>query len=136
MTEDAESLASESPAVVGPTVSTRRLVVMIEHDGKEPSENVPARQAEATWAAVSAIWHPSLLARVDSLPVVEGVEYAAVTEPNDLRLVAEGAGARLDVDYRGVAASQGALILQGEIDRPAIGAADAGADRSRGRVGA
>ena len=96
-----------------------RLIAMIDHDGKEPPASLPDREAEATWAAVSCLWHPALLARTESLPTIEGIDFPPVPEPRDARLVAEGVGSRLPADYRSIAGDAGAVVIEGGIDRVA-----------------
>src|SRR5271166_5063130 len=51
-----------------------RLYSLIPHDGKEPAAGLPDDLAQACWCAVSALWHPSLLARAAELPRVQPVE--------------------------------------------------------------
>ncbi|MDB5351193.1 MAG: glycosyl hydrolase family 38 [Planctomycetota bacterium] len=97
-----------------------RLVAMIEHDGREIPKGYPDREAEATWAAVSALWHPALLALVVDLPKVEGIDFPPVPEPSEVRLIAEGASHRLPADYRQIASDSGSIVLDGEIDRTSI----------------
>ena len=44
------------------------LISLIPHDAKEPRADLADNLAQATWCAVSALWHPSLLARAAELP--------------------------------------------------------------------
>ncbi len=99
---------------------SRRLIVMVEHPGKEIPQSFPESQAEAAWAAISAAWHPALLARVDSLPIIEGVEFPPYPDPGDVRIVAQGAGQRLPQDYRQLATDANAMVVEGGIDRHAL----------------
>src|SRR6478736_5653026 len=96
------------------------LVAMIDHDGREIPRNYPDRQAEAAWAAVSSLWHPAILSRVDSLPTTAGVEFPDVPEPRDIRVIAEGAGSSLPADYRTIGEGSGAILIDGGIDRAEI----------------
>src|SRR5262245_30513693 len=50
------------------------LIAMVPFDGREPPADVSDELAQATWCAVSALWHPSLLAHAAALPRVEPVE--------------------------------------------------------------
>ena len=89
-------MSSESPELSAPIEpetkpDAPRFVAMIEYDGREPPRNYPDREAEATWAAVSALWHPELLRRCDQLPGVEGVEFPSVPEFCEVRGAADGA---------------------------------------------
>ena len=109
-----------NPEVIAPVADAPKLVAMIEHDGQEPPRTLPDRQAEATWAAVSALWHPALLSRCEALPGISGITFPEVPEPREVRVIAEGAGSRLQPDYRDVARQAGAQLVDGGIDRGAI----------------
>jgi alpha-mannosidase len=49
------------------------LIALVPHDGVEPPASVSESLAQAVWCAVSAIWHPSLLARARELPRIEPI---------------------------------------------------------------
>lgn len=112
--------ANPSPEPDAPLPDAPRLVAMIEFDGQEPPRNLTDRQAEAAWAAVSAIWHPALLALCETLPGISGIAFPDVPEPREVRVIAEGVGGRLQADYRQVADDAGARLIDGGIDRAAI----------------
>ena len=44
------------------------------YDGQEPPATVSDELAMGVWCAVSALWHPSLLARAAGLPRIESVD--------------------------------------------------------------
>ena len=118
-------MESESPETIpGATFTEKleapRLIAMIDYDGREPPRNHPEREAEAAWAAVSSLWHPSLLAVCDELPGIEGVEFPAVPEFRETRVMAEAAASRLPADYRRMIESIGTRLIEGGIDREKI----------------
>lgn len=111
------SQGSDSPEL--PTTGTR-LFALIPDDGREPSPSLTDAEAAASWVAVSALWHPALLARVDRLPEIEGLDAPSIPEPGDLRLIAAGSASRLDPEYRSQAEEAGASLIEGEAERPAV----------------
>src|SRR5438477_5402416 len=81
------------PVAEGATAATRgewTLVALIADDGQEPAANLKDRAALAAWCAVSALWHPSLLARACALPRIESVDCPGSPGPNEVRVLAEG----------------------------------------------
>src|SRR5216117_171088 len=62
-----EGLSSESPA----PNNGWTLIALIPHDGREPPANTTDELARAVWCAISALWHPSLLARASDVPRIE-----------------------------------------------------------------
>src|SRR5687767_9909609 len=90
------------------TVSNRRLIALIPDDGQEPAAGVTDRAAAGVWAAVSALWHPALLATVEHLPEIEDVDRPPTAEAGDVRVVAAGAADRLPAGYRTRAEEAGA----------------------------
>src|SRR4051812_40793974 len=75
-----------------PTVSGGgwTLISLIADDGQEPPAGLTEREALATWCAVSATWHPSLLARAGSLPRIESIDSPSPPGPNEVRVLPEG----------------------------------------------
>ena len=62
-----------------PAESTRAedgwsLIALVPHDGQEPPASLSDELARSVWCAVSAIWHPSLLAARRELPRIESIE--------------------------------------------------------------
>lgn len=107
------------PARVGGR-PTARLVALIADDGREPAPSLTDAEAEATWAAVSAPWHPAILARVDRLPEVEGLDTPSPPERGEVRVVAGGGSSRLVSGHRAQADDAGAILIDGGPDRPAL----------------
>ncbi|HMB05162.1 MAG TPA: glycosyl hydrolase family 38, partial [Isosphaeraceae bacterium] len=106
------------------------LVALIAHDGSEPPATLTDHEALGTWCAVSALWHPSLLARTALLPRIEDVEWPSYPSPRDVRVIAAGAAERLPSGYRTQAEDAGAVLFDGGTDRNALVRA------IRGRLGA
>jgi alpha-mannosidase len=71
-------------------------VALIPHNGKEPPADQEPAEALAAWCAVSAIWHPSLLARARELPRVESVDLPPAPGPREIRVVASATIADAD----------------------------------------
>src|SRR5436305_15050805 len=69
---DPRSLAVEPEPGSEVSVASPRggwtLVALINHQGKEPPASLSDDLAQQAWCAVSALWHPSLLARAAVLP--------------------------------------------------------------------
>jgi alpha-mannosidase len=102
------------------TVSNRRLIALIPADGQEPPAGLTDRAAAGAWAAVSALWHPALLATVDHLPEIERLDQPLTPEAGHVRVVAAGAADGLPSGYRVQAEDAGAIVVDGEADRPAL----------------
>src|SRR2546423_3218047 len=96
------------------------LVTLIAHDGQEPPANLPDGAALAAWCAVSAPWHPSLLAHADALPRIEDVDDPTPPGPNEVRVFAEGTANRLPSGYQTQAEDAGTLLIEGGSDRQAL----------------
>jgi alpha-mannosidase len=97
-----------------------RLVALITNDGQEPPGHLADSLAEGTWAAISALWHPALLAGTAELPRFESVEYPSSPEADEVRVIAFGAEDRLPSGYRTQAADAGTILLDGDADRNAL----------------
>src|SRR5581483_9229125 len=95
----------------------RRLIALIGDDGREPPPSLDDRTAEARWAAVSALWHPAILARVDRLPEVEGLDTPTPPEPGDVRVIESGGSERLVSGFRSQAEDTGATLIDSPTDR-------------------
>ncbi|HZW30461.1 MAG TPA: glycosyl hydrolase family 38, partial [Isosphaeraceae bacterium] len=93
------------------------LIVLIPHDGREPPANVREELAQAVWCAVSAPWHPALLAQARELPRIEPVESPSPPGPREIRIVTAGAWDQLPSGYRTQAADAGAALLESGTDR-------------------
>ena len=78
-------------------------------------------EATARWVALTAPWHPALLAKSEALPRVE--DEASSPESGDLIVVADGSIGRLDRDDRERAVDAGIPIVEATRDRAATIAA-------------
>ena len=74
-------MPDESPAPIemhqmapNPAGEGWSLIALIPYDGNEPPKSVSDELAQAVWCAVSALWHPSLLARAAGLPRIESMD--------------------------------------------------------------
>lgn len=111
----------QGPSATAPAIATnRRLIALIPYDGQEPPATLPDEEAAGIWAAVSALWHPALLATVDHLPEIENVDQPLTPEAGDVRIVAAGAAGHLPSGYRAQAEDAGAVVVESEADRPAL----------------
>src|SRR5437764_557539 len=111
------------PAVAGAPAAPRgdwTLVALIADDGQEPAANLPDRAALAAWCAVSALWHPSLLAQAGALPRIESVDCPGSPGPNEVRVLAEGTAERLPSGYLTQVEDAGTILIEGGTDRPAL----------------
>ena len=97
-----------TPPVAAPT---RRLIAVIPDDGSEPA-GLDERTAEALWAALSAPWHPALLARSGALPQVRDAAIVTIPDPGDVLLMAPGASARLPEDDPARVDGAGAVAIE------------------------
>ncbi|HLH29314.1 MAG TPA: hypothetical protein VKW77_10380, partial [Acidimicrobiales bacterium] len=93
------------------------LIALVPHDGREPPASVGEEQARSVWSAVSAIWHPSLLARSRQLPRIESIEQPSSPGPREVRIIAGDPGERLPSGYRTQAEDAGVAWLEAGADR-------------------
>jgi alpha-mannosidase len=121
---DPPSLAVEpEPGSEGSVASPRggwTLVALINHQGKEPPASLSDELAQQAWCAVSALWHPSLLARAAVLPRIEPIETPSTPGPREIRVVAGDPANLLPSGYCTGAADSGALVIEAGTDRPAL----------------
>jgi alpha-mannosidase len=111
------------PTASGAPTATRgewSLISLIADDGREPAATVSDRAALAAWCAVSAVWHPSLLARARELPRIESLDDPSSPGPDEIRVVAEGTLDRLPSGYLTQAEDAGAIVLEGGADRESL----------------
>ena len=97
-----------------------RLITLIAGDGKKPPAGLADDLAESTWCAVSALWHPSLLARAADLPGIEPIELPSAAGPREVRVMPQGTRERLPSGYATGAEDAGALLLEAGTDRAAL----------------
>src|SRR4051812_15038080 len=103
---------SGPPPTEGPSI-----VTLMPFDGREPPADLTDRDAEAIWAAVTAAWHPALLARARSLPRLEPIDDPTPTTAGEVRILPAGMAERLPSGYRTGAEDSGAILVDGEPDR-------------------
>jgi alpha-mannosidase len=112
--------AAETPGT-DPTPPGRwKLIALIEYDGREPPADLSEQAARGTWAAISSLWHPALLAAAAELPRVESVDFPSAPEPDQIRVVAAGTLDRLPSGYQTQAADAGSVLLEGDSDRSSL----------------
>src|SRR5690348_1911339 len=92
-------------------------IALVPDAGREPRGDVSDRVAQGSWAAISCLWHPALLARAGALPRIEDVEAASPPMAGEVRVIAAGEGPRLPSGYRTGAADIGAVLVDGQLDR-------------------
>jgi alpha-mannosidase len=96
------------------------LIALVPYDGHEPPAAVSDDLAQAVWCAVSALWHPSLLARSAGLPRIESVDSPSPPGSREIRVVASGAWDRLPSGYLTQAEDAKTALLESGVDRPAL----------------
>ena len=97
-----------------------KLVALIRHDGKEPPAGLDDVLAQASWCAVTALWHPSFLARAAELPTIEPIEAPSAPAPKEIRVVAAGTLDHLPSGYRTQVEDAGAILIESGTDRAAL----------------
>jgi alpha-mannosidase len=96
------------------------VVSLIAHDSIEPPASLDDHEAVATWCAVSAAWHPAVLAVSSSLPRIEPVEYPSSPGAREAVIVPEGLSERLPSGFRTQAEDAGAVVFEAGVDRQAV----------------
>src|SRR4051812_28857462 len=97
-----------------PAVDHWSFVALIPDDGREPSASVSEGDALSTWSAVSALWHPALLARSGELPRFEDVGSPLPPGPRQVLVVPAGACDRLPSGYRTQVEDSGAILIEAD----------------------
>ncbi len=85
---DEQAFEESSQAAVSHAASY--LVALVTHDGREPAATLDEAHAACVWSAVTALWHPALLARSQGLPRIEAVDSPSEPIAGEVRVVAEG----------------------------------------------
>ncbi|AMV38570.1 glycosyl hydrolase family 38 [Planctomyces sp. SH-PL62] len=93
------------------------LTALIPDAGKEPSAGLTDAEAQAAWCAVTALWHPSLLAKAAATPRIESITAPTPPGPDEVRLAVDGLLDRLPSGYRTQAEESGAILLESSPDR-------------------
>ncbi len=125
-TDDADESGAPEPAEAPELdpdpvpVDARSVISLIPHDGVEPPAGLTDETAGAILTAVSAPWHPAVLAALGTLPRVEGVETPSAPAPREVRLAAAGQSDRLPSGYRTQVEDSGAVLVEGTTDRDSV----------------
>ena len=96
------------------------VVSLIVHNGIEPPASFTDPLAEGSWAAVSAPWHPAVLARLAALPTIEAVDGPSSPGPREVRIVAFGQVEQLPSGYRTQVEDAGGTFIEAGAGRDAI----------------
>jgi alpha-mannosidase len=104
-------------AVAEPAREGWALIALVPYDGQEPPATVTDDLAKGVWCAVSALWHPSLLARAAGLPRIESIDSPSPPGAREIRVIATGAGDRLPSGYRVQAEDARTALLESGTDR-------------------
>lgn len=96
-----------------------QIITMLPNDGQEPSSDCTDGDARAAWVAVSAPWHPALLAVSRGLPTLEDAAYASTPSADEARLVSAGARELLPSGHETQAADAGTVLVDGLFHREA-----------------
>jgi alpha-mannosidase len=111
--------AAEANAA-GQGVESWSLVALIPFDRQDPPADTPEELALETWSAVTALWHPSLLARATGLPRIEPVECPSEPVAREIRIVAASAIDRLPHGYLTRLQESNAVLITAGKDRDAV----------------
>ncbi|APW59395.1 glycosyl hydrolase family 38 [Paludisphaera borealis] len=114
------AVSPETPPPPSPPRTGWTLVALIPDDGKQPPADLSDATAQNAWCAVSALWHPSLLARASGLPKIEPIQDPSGPTPREIRLAVGGTLNLLPSGYRTQAADAGAILLESGPDRDAM----------------
>jgi len=123
--DPAEPGSEPEPDTVAPAAPGRddggwTFVSLIANDGQEPPSSLTERAALAAWSAISAPWHPSLLALADELPRIESIDSPSPPGPNEIRIVAGGDVNLLPSGYQTQAEDAGTIVIEAGADRDAL----------------
>jgi alpha-mannosidase len=103
--------------VVEPAADAWTLIALVPFDGKEPPAAASDELAAAVWCAVSALWHPSLLARAAGLPRIESIDSPSPPGAREIRVIPSGAADRLPSGYRTQAEDARSALMDSGTDR-------------------
>ncbi len=112
----AETIVSSQPEIA-PVRDEWALIALVPFDGREPPAETSDDLASAVWCAVSALWHPSLLARAATLPRIEPVNAPSAPGPREIRVIASGTWDQLPSGYRTQAEDSSAALVESGTDR-------------------
>jgi alpha-mannosidase len=114
-------IAPEAQQVVPqPAGEPWSLIALLPYDGQEPPAGVGDELAQGVLCAVSALWHPTILARATALPRIESIESPSAAVGREVRLVPVGSWDRLPSGYRTAAEDAGAVLIEAGSDRAQV----------------
>lgn len=113
---ESTELQPEAPSPPEPEGGHWSLIAVVAHDGEEPPANLGEPEALAIWCAISALWHPAVLAQTNALPRIESILTPTPPNHREVRVVA-GPLDRLPSGYRTQAEDVGAVLLEAGTDR-------------------
>lgn len=116
--ESAES-QTEAQTPTTPEGGQWSFVAIVPYDGEEPPANLTESEAQGIWCAITALWHPALLAQAREMPRIESLANPSSPGPNEIRVVA-GGPARLPSGYQTQAEDAGAILVDGGLHRPGL----------------
>lgn len=112
-----------APANPGAAPAPGRLITLRPYEGQEPPAGWSDAEAEAVWIALTAPWHPALLARFDHLPEAASLDAPGTPESELVHILPRGLTGRLPEGFGTQALDAGAPVLETEPDRAATVAA-------------
>ena len=115
--DEVAEVGEAARTVIEPAADAWTLIAMVPYDGQEPPANASDELARAVWCAVSALWHPSLLARAVGLPRIESIDSPSPPGSREIRVIATGAGDRLPSGYKTQAEDARSALLDSGTDR-------------------
>ncbi len=92
-------------------------VALLPHAGQEPALNLSDDDGQATWVAATALWHPLVLSRAESLPRFEDVFGGSSPEAREIRLVTQGWADRVPSGLMTQSSDLGSVFVEGTKDR-------------------
>ena len=115
--EEPPGTQAAEPDQIHPARDGWALIALVPFEGREPPAQVSDELAQAVWCAVSALWHPSLLASATQLPRVEPIESPSPPGEREIRVVAGGLWDQLPSGYRTQAEDARTILLESGTDR-------------------
>jgi len=117
--EEQDVVEAATPTASSPEGGDWTLIALVGHDGQEPPINLSDSEALATWAAITALWHPALLAQTQALPRIESLRSPTPPNYRELRVIA-GLRSQVSAGYETQAEDVGALLVESGSDRQAL----------------
>lgn len=102
------------------TSPRRVFVTLVADENREPPSTLLDAAARAAWVALSAPWHPALLASSSGAPRVESVDDPSPPTTGEVRILVGGIGSRLPSGHRVQAEDAGVPWFEADLDRDAL----------------